>query len=479
MGNVFISYSSKDGDWVKNWLLPRLEGAGLKVHIDFRDFEIGVPSLINMENAVKKCEKTLLVLTPNWINSEWTNFEALMVQTKDPIGLRRSIIPLMLEKCELPERLAIFTYADFKDKNNWDTELSRLLKQLNGTVSPAATAPYVPASTKVEISLSKMPVTGSKLFGRDKELDFLDQAWKEGKFHVITLTAWGGVGKTALVNGWINRMEAENFRGAQRVYAWSFYSQGAAEGKQASADEFMLETLKWFGDTNPLEGSAVDRGRRLAGLVKKERCLLILDGMEPLQYPPGEGHGLDGQLKDPGLKAMLKELAVSQPGLCIITTREQVTDLEPRMESTVKEVLLEDLSKEAGLALLREIGVTGMKKEVLAAVKEYKGHALALTLLGNYLRVVFQGDIYKRDRIPALTKDRKQGEHARRVLKAYEKWLKDKPELDILRMMGLFDRPVEAGAMAALREEPAIPGVTEQLQSLSEEDWQYALDHLR
>ena len=78
---VFISYSHKDKDWVKNWLLPKLENDGLQTHVDFRDFEIGVPSVINMERAVEQCAKTILVLTPNWINSEWTQFEGIMLQT--------------------------------------------------------------------------------------------------------------------------------------------------------------------------------------------------------------------------------------------------------------------------------------------------------------------------------------------------------------------------------------------------------------
>jgi tetratricopeptide (TPR) repeat protein len=45
--------------------------------------------------------------------------------------------------------------------------------------------------------------------------------------------------------------------------------------------------------------------------------------------------------------------------------------------------------------------------------------------------------------------------------------------------MGLFDRPVEMGAIEALKTEPPIPGVTEQLQQLTEEDWGYALTNLR
>jgi hypothetical protein len=60
--DVFISYSSHESKWVREWLLPRIEeGAGLRACIDFRDFEIGVPSLINMERAVERSQKILLV----------------------------------------------------------------------------------------------------------------------------------------------------------------------------------------------------------------------------------------------------------------------------------------------------------------------------------------------------------------------------------------------------------------------------------
>ena len=82
---IFISYSHKDKEWVRNWLVPKLEAEGIPTHIDYRDFEIGVASVINMERAVEQCAKTLLVLTPHWVESEWTQFEGIMVQTQDPI----------------------------------------------------------------------------------------------------------------------------------------------------------------------------------------------------------------------------------------------------------------------------------------------------------------------------------------------------------------------------------------------------------
>jgi tetratricopeptide (TPR) repeat protein len=64
-------------------------------------------------------------------------------------------------------------------------------------------------------------------------------------------------------------------------------------------------------------------------------------------------------------------------------------------------------------------------------------------------------------------------------MEAYARWLGESPERDILYIMGLFDRPVAMGAIEALKSDPPIPVVTEQLRQLKEEDWGYALDNLR
>ena len=63
--DVFVSYSSRDRDWVRQALIARLEQAGISVCADFRDFDIGVPALVNMERAVERSRTTPLVLTPN------------------------------------------------------------------------------------------------------------------------------------------------------------------------------------------------------------------------------------------------------------------------------------------------------------------------------------------------------------------------------------------------------------------------------
>ncbi|MDJ0837115.1 MAG: SUMF1/EgtB/PvdO family nonheme iron enzyme [Acidobacteriota bacterium] len=139
--DIFISYSEQDGDWVRNWLLPRLEQAGCRVCIDTRDFEIGKPRLVNKEDAVAHSAFTILVLSPFWVESEAPVFEALLLQDDDPMGLHRRLLPVMLADCQLPKRLAVLTRGDFREPNCREDELSRLLKQIGKTRVKPATLP--------------------------------------------------------------------------------------------------------------------------------------------------------------------------------------------------------------------------------------------------------------------------------------------------------------------------------------------------
>lgn len=127
--DVFISYSDKDEEWVFSWLLPHLEKRGIYAYTD-RHFDVGVPTIVNIEEAVDRCPKALLILTPDWIESEWAHFESLLMQSEDPAGLRRRILPLMLKECKTPKRLAIFTYADFTQPIQWDKELERIIRAI-------------------------------------------------------------------------------------------------------------------------------------------------------------------------------------------------------------------------------------------------------------------------------------------------------------------------------------------------------------
>jgi tetratricopeptide (TPR) repeat protein len=326
------------------------------------------------------------------------------------------------------------------------------------------------------LDLGRLPIPGLHFVGRDAELARLDAAWEDPRIHVLTFVAFGGVGKSALVARWLDRMSAAGWRGATRVLDWSFYSQGTKD-RVTSAEPFIDYALRFFGDPKPESGSLHDRGARLAGLIRKERTLLVLDGIEPLQYPPGRPE-IAGRLKDPGLAALLKGLAADNPGLCVVTTREHIADLYG-FPSTAPQVSLEELEVDAAIDLLRQLGVKGREIEMRAAAEEFQRHALTLTLLGNFLSRAHGGDVRKRREINLRRANKTQGGHAFRVIAAYTRWLGEGPELSILRLLGLFDRPAEAGALKALRSAPLIPGLTEPLVDLSDEDWRLAVANLR
>ncbi len=128
--DAFISYSHKDGTWVENRLLPGLTRNGLRVYIDYENFVVGLPVLKNIELAIERCAKTLLVLTPNWVASEWANFEALLLQTGDPLNNRGRFLPLMLETSDVPSSLAIFTFADLRNPETRERELDRVARTI-------------------------------------------------------------------------------------------------------------------------------------------------------------------------------------------------------------------------------------------------------------------------------------------------------------------------------------------------------------
>jgi len=294
--------------------------------------------------------------------------------------------------------------------------------------------------------------------------------------NVVTIVAWAGVGKSTLVNHWLRRMATDHYRSAELVFGWSFYRQGSS-GDTSSADEFLDAALAWFGDPDPRLGTAWEKGERLAKLVVQRRTLLILDGLEPLQNPPG---AQEGRIREPSLQALLRELAAFNKGLCVITTRTPVADIADHERTSALRRNLEQLSSDAGAKLLQALGVKGDEETLRSANDEFSGHCLALTLLGSYLSDAYNGDIRCRKEVSKrLAHDARQGVHARKVMESYQTWLGEGPELAVLRMLGLFDRPAEEEALEALLKSPAIRGLTESLTDLYPAEWQTILARLR
>jgi tetratricopeptide (TPR) repeat protein len=485
---VFISYSHKDEDW-KDLLRPQLGVLEKQDRItiwDDRQIDPGGKWFNEIKQVMDRAAVTVCLISADYLSSDFCTKEEIpyLLERREKDGM--ILIPVLLRPClwkaipwlkeiQMLPRDGKSVSKDFKDEP--DEVFFEVAENIFDIIDNPEYKPPEPTplwSPPEKIDTCRLPVTGEELFGRQKQLEMLDRAWESDTTHIVSFVAWGGVGKSTLVNKWLERMEADNYRGASRVFAWSFFSQGTGE-KVTSADLFIAEALAWFGDPDPSAGSPWDKGARLAELIRENKTLLVLDGLEPLQsYHDYER----GKIKDPALATVISELARQNSGLCVVTTRETVADLAPFQETCSQEDL-ELISAEAGRALLRVSGVQGTDLELEGATCSFGNHALAVSLLGVYLHEIPGHHILGASEIPDLDIPEEDGRHPRRMIAALEQRFGEGPEVEVLRMLGLFDRPADAGSVTALLASPAIPNLTEQIQGLSEADWLRLVHRLR
>jgi TIR domain-containing protein/NACHT domain-containing protein len=358
---VFISHSSNDRA-TADAICAHLESAGIKCWIAPRDIEPGATWTKGIMQGLEDCRILVLVFSEYANDSDHVEREVAKAFSS---GL--AVIPFRI-KDVLPNQ----SLSYFLDTIQWlDASAPPLQKHL-GTLSELVKKLLAGETTRKQlkrlgpekISVARLPITGTDVFGREEDLAFLDAAWANPQVNVITIVAWAGVGKSTLVNHWLGRMAAEHYRSAEVVLGWSFYRQGSS-GQSSSADEFLDAALAWFGDPDPRIGTAWEKGERLAKLITPRPTLLVLDGLEPLQNPPGPQ---EGRLREPSLQALLRELAAFNSGLCVITTRLPVADIADHERTSALRRELEHLSNDAGEKLLRALGVgTGRSCEVPAA----------------------------------------------------------------------------------------------------------------
>ncbi len=493
---VFVSYSHKDQQWL-DAILPHLKAAQrfgeFKVWSDL-DIRKGDRWYLRIKEVLSETRFAVCLVSADFLASTFCMDEEIPHFLREARKGDCEILPVLIRACPYKthpwlKELQMYTAGGGPVASVPEHQQDEIFAELATDIFESSQPGYVPPEPPPpewdppdKADISHLPETGELLFGRRDEQNLLNDSWDDPQTNIIVFRAHGGVGKSTLVRVWTEHMRQDNYRGAKAVYAWSFYSQGTRE-RVTSADQFINAALQFFGDPDPAKGSPWDKGERLADLVAARRTLLLLDGMEPLQ----SGHDFDrGEIKDPALKTLLEGLAERNPGLCVISTREEVTDLKrPEYERAVKHVDLEHVSTVAGRALLRTAEVTGPDNRLEAAVDDLGRHALALNLLAAYLtewprRSMDRGSIEGVAEVPELPEvSVEEGRHAQRVMAAIEQRLGEGPEVEWLRVLGLFDAPAEEGPLEAVLAKPAIRGLTKRLAGLSKPARAEAVERLR
>jgi tetratricopeptide (TPR) repeat protein len=451
-----------------------------------------------IERNLRACDIFVLLVSANSMASNYIVDKELEIACEREAKGEIVIYPLLIEPtpkagrdrvCDFnlrPRDAKPFQSYPLGERNQHMSDAADEIaeKAADIAVRKVAAAPSKPTAQAVAfVHISGLPETFyERLVGRDAELACLDEAWSDDKTNILSLVAEGGAGKSALVNEWLTRLQTDSYGGANCVLGWSFFSQGSKE-RATAADAFLDWALAKLGGKVEAT-SAAAKGEAIAEALMKRRALLVLDGVEPLQHGPGPQRG---QLKDQGLRALLRRFAAAPPGadhsLIVLTSRLAIADLQRFKDGAAPVVDVERLSAEAGAELLRDNDVWGVDRDLKRASHDFGGHPLALTLLASLIKETQNGDVRRRDHIRGLLGDADNPRHdqARRVMESYEReWLAGQPILlAILHCVGLFDRPASGDCLRALRAAPAIPGLTDGLVGVSDDQWRRAVARLR
>lgn len=208
MIDFFISYTQADQAWAE-WIAGVLEAAGYVTRLQAWDFRPGVNFVGELHRTVDEAERTLVVLSPDYLNSRFGEAEWTAAFRRDPTSELGKILPVRVRAVEPPGLLRSIVYIDLVGLDQ-TTARERLLAGLaRGRAMPAALPDFPavlplpdPAATAAswlaslpvdEIPERRPPPPGSSMpfpanpffVGRKDDLRTLARQLKQGEVSAI------------------------------------------------------------------------------------------------------------------------------------------------------------------------------------------------------------------------------------------------------------------------------------------------------
>lgn len=134
--DVFLSFSSRDADWVHAQLLPGVEALGFSVCTYERNFKGGFLLQDIIRDAVACSRRTLLLLTGNFVESEWCRWEFRLAYQRALGDHTNRLVIVLVDEVpvdSLDEDLQAYVrasnYVSWGEPNFWDKLLYSLPKK--------------------------------------------------------------------------------------------------------------------------------------------------------------------------------------------------------------------------------------------------------------------------------------------------------------------------------------------------------------
>jgi tetratricopeptide (TPR) repeat protein/class 3 adenylate cyclase len=283
----------------------------------------------------------------------------------------------------------------------------------------------------LEASLNNQPPPEPNFVGRAEMLKIITEWYNDPEVRIGALIGWGGVGKSALVRKWYDSLGKIKIR-PDGIFWWGFY-------RNAYLEPFLNALLRYVsqGQIDPdTIKSPWEKTDKIKEYISKGAYLIILDGLEQMQK--AESGDEFGKMVHRECTELLHYLADSPgAGLCLVTTRYPMKDLESWRDGSYKMLSLIDLGTPDALAMLRKRGVKGDDERLKEVIEKYKGHALSLTSVVGFVKRYHNGDITKAPDVKFVFGDKERFKDVNKLLRKYADKMSE-PELVFLNIFSLF-----------------------------------------
>jgi hypothetical protein len=114
--DFFISYNSADKTWAE-WTAWTLDEAGYTTVLQAWDFRPASNFVLEMQRAASEAERTIAILSPDYLDAFYTWPEWAAAFARDPTGKKGTLLPVRVQKCDLKGLLPAIIYIDLVDLN--------------------------------------------------------------------------------------------------------------------------------------------------------------------------------------------------------------------------------------------------------------------------------------------------------------------------------------------------------------------------
>jgi len=144
MKDFFISFTHHDKGWAE-WIAHAIEDAGKTVIIQTWDFRPGSNFVLEMQEAARKADRTIMVLSPDYLKSGFASSEWAATFAQDPQGTERKLVPVVVRACKPEGLLAQIVHINLVGLDP-DTARDTLLAGIKNQRAKPRTTPPFPGS---------------------------------------------------------------------------------------------------------------------------------------------------------------------------------------------------------------------------------------------------------------------------------------------------------------------------------------------